>query len=41
MFEIFDLRGRHIATVDLETARRKYGSVQYGWRKVGSQAQPQ
>lgn len=34
MFEITNLRGQVIDTCDLSTARLKYGSVQYGWRKV-------
>lgn len=36
MYEITNLRGQVIATVDYATASRLYGSVQYGWRKIGS-----
>jgi hypothetical protein len=32
MIDIFDLMGRKVATVDVETARRLYSSVQYEWR---------
>ena len=36
MYEITNLRGQVIATVDYETASNLYSSVQYGWRKIGS-----
>ena len=37
MYEITNLYGKVIATVDYATASRLYGSVQYGWRKLGSE----
>lgn len=40
MYEIFNLAGQLIDTVDLATARFKYGSVQYGWRVAGSMCEP-
>lgn len=36
LYEITDLSGKVVDTVDYATASRLYGSVQYGWRKHGS-----
>lgn len=36
MYEITNIYGKVVATVDYDTASRLYGSLQYGWRKLGS-----
>jgi hypothetical protein len=40
MIDIFDLMGHKVATVDVETARLLYSSVQYGWRIAGTDSPP-